>query len=242
MFKALGYEMRWRWSFTIRLCLPIFLCLLAQSAWAARPFVTDDARLTNAGNCQLEAWSRVYRESVELWALPACNLTGNFEVTLGGGTFKNNNESSHSNDYVMQMKTLFQPLEVGHFGVGFALGKIAHPDISPGPNQFGNTYMYVPISYAFENNMVVHINLGLLKDRGVSQLKTTYGLGMEVPMHGKWVGIGEVYGDETQQPFYQIGVRYSVIPNLFQIDATTGQQIQGNQQTQWMSIGLRYTP
>ncbi len=85
---------------------------------------------------------------------------------------------------------------------------------------------------------MIHINFGLLKDRGISQLKTTDGLGLEMPIYGRCLGISEVYGDETQQPFYQNGMRYRVIPNVFQMDATTGQQIQGNQETQWLSIGL----
>ena len=59
------------------------------SAQAARPFVTDDARLTAAGSCQLESWTRLNRaskpsaRSEEFWAFPACNPSGNFEVTLG---------------------------------------------------------------------------------------------------------------------------------------------------------------
>ncbi len=59
--------------------------LLHVPAKAARPFVTDDARLTTAGSCQLESWTRFYADSTEVWALPACNPTGNLELTLGVG-------------------------------------------------------------------------------------------------------------------------------------------------------------
>lgn len=218
------------------------LSMFATTAEAARPFVTDDARLTNADHCQLESWSRVYPQSIEFWALPACNLGGHVELTLGGGTFKNHVEATQTHDYVLQVKTLFKPLEVGQFGVGLALGHVAHPDIRPGPNQFGNTYVYVPVSYAYANNVVMHFNLGILKDRGARSLKTTYGLGLELPLQGNWLGISEVYGDDSQSPFYQIGVRYSVVPDRLQIDATTGQQLQGNRDSQWFSLGLRYTP
>ncbi|NCV70156.1 MAG: hypothetical protein EBW55_05505, partial [Betaproteobacteria bacterium] len=55
----------------------IFLSILlgvCNLAHAARPFVTDDARLTTAGSCQLESWTRVNRaskpsaRSEEYWA------------------------------------------------------------------------------------------------------------------------------------------------------------------------------
>jgi len=55
-------------------------------AWAARPFMTDDARLTTGGSCQLETWSRRYSDRSEFWALPACNPTGNLEITAGGSS------------------------------------------------------------------------------------------------------------------------------------------------------------
>lgn len=57
-------------------------------AYAARPFVTDDARLTTPKSCQLESWSRTYKNSTEIWALPACIVNGNLEITAGLGLAK----------------------------------------------------------------------------------------------------------------------------------------------------------
>jgi len=39
-----------------------------------------------------------------------------------------------------------------------------------------------------------------------------------------------------------VGFRYSVIPNLFQVDSTYGQQINGDSALKWISFGVRYTP
>jgi hypothetical protein len=39
-----------------------------------------------------------------------------------------------------------------------------------------------------------------------------------------------------------MGFRYSVIPNLFQVDSTYGQQINGDSELKWISFGVRYTP
>ncbi len=224
----------------------VFCYLLActsQMAHAARPFVTDDARLTRSGHCQLETWLRSYADSQEAWALPACNPQGNLEFTVGGGAFRQDDASaSNSRDYVLQFKTLLQPMASQQWGIGLAAGKIMHPDINPGPNQFGNQYVYMPASYAFDNEVVLHVNVGVLRDNGRQRLKSTYGLGAELPLKTQLQGIVEVYGDDRQAPFFQLGVRYSLMPDRLQIDTTLGQQVQGNGDTRWWSLGLRYTP
>jgi hypothetical protein len=40
----------------------------------------------------------------------------------------------------------------------------------------------------------------------------------------------------------QAGVRYNLIPGLFQLDTTAGSQLGGSRDTQWISFGLRFTP
>lgn len=213
------------------------------SAHAARPLVTDDARLTNAHSCQLESWMRSYQGGQELWALPACNLGENFEITLGGGTYRNRDDHYQTEDWVGQFKTLFKPLEPNGWGVGFAVGRVMHPDIQPGPNQLGNTYFYVPASFSwYDDAMIVHVNAGMLRDRQQARNKLNMGLGAEFQLGGPFKGVAEVFGDHTQSPFYQVGLRYSLVPDVFQVDGTLGQQVDGNRQTQWLSIGLRWTP
>ena len=51
---------------------------------AARPFVTDDARIVDRDHCQLETFTKSQRTYAgsEFWFLPACNPWG-AELTLG---------------------------------------------------------------------------------------------------------------------------------------------------------------
>jgi hypothetical protein len=224
------------------LCL-LFSLFIAHSAHAARPLVTDDARLTNAHGCQLESWMRSYQGGQELWALPACNLGENFEITLGGGSYRNNDDNYHTEDWVAQFKTLFKPLETNGWGIGFAAGRVMHPDIQPGPNQLGNTYFYIPVSFSLrDDDVIVHVNVGMLRDRQEDRNKVNMGVGSEFKLGGNFKGVAEVFGDHTQNPFYQVGLRYSLVPEVFQIDGTVGQQVNGSNQTQWLSIGVRWTP
>jgi hypothetical protein len=186
---------------------------------------------------------RSYQGGQELWALPACNLGENFEITLGGGSYRNSDDNYHTEDWVAQFKTLFKPLETNGWGIGFAAGRVMHPDIQPGPNQLGNTYFYVPVSFSLrDDDVIVHVNVGMLRDRQEDRNKVNMGVGSEFKLGGNFKGVAEVFGDHTQNPFYQVGLRYSLVPEVFQIDGTVGQQVNGDSQTQWLSIGVRWTP
>jgi hypothetical protein len=227
--------------------------------FAARPFVTDDARLTTAGSCQLESWTRLNRasnasaRSEEYWAFPACNPSGNLEITLGAALGRPA-YGPQSSDYVVQAKTLFRKLSPGDWAVGLAAGKVFHPEINPGPNQFGNTYFYLPWSYASQDEQwVMHINLGGLRDQASKNNRLTWGSGLEWKFNERWLGISEVFGDSNGGRYWQLGLRYSIIVDLLQVDGSIGRPF-GDAATdlqsltlpygpsRWISFGLRYTP
>ena len=224
----------------------LLLCalLMAPPAWAARPFVTDDARLTSAGRCQLETWGRFYAGSREFWALPACNPGGNLELTAGGGRATDEEAGVVTGDQVFQLKTLLRPLAPNGWGLGLAAGRVLHPEIHPGPNQLGNTYAYVPVSLSLrDDRVIVHTNLGWLRDQASGRDTLTWGLGGEFyPQSPRLALVAEAYGDERSLPWWQAGLRWSVIPDLLQIDATAGQQAGGRSDARWLSFGLRWTP
>src|SRR5687767_2090667 len=92
--------------------LALLILCLPSTAQAARPFVTDDARLVDAGGCQIETFVKRQRklDEREFWFLPACNPAGAMEFTLGG-TWVDGTAPGDSRVTVMQAKTLFNPLE-----------------------------------------------------------------------------------------------------------------------------------
>ena len=223
----------------ILICVVVLICT---RSYAARPFVTDDARLTTSESCQVESWSRFYKSSTEIWAFPACNLTGNFEITAGVGIAKPK-ETASTQDYVLQAKSLFRELTTNGWGWGIAIGRVNHPDITPGPNLLGNTYAYVPISVSTLNDRVIyHVNVGWLRDNATQENRSTFGFGAEIQASNRLLLIAESFGDNKSNPYWQTGLRYSIIPNLFQVDTTIGRQFNGDINTRWISFGLRYTP
>jgi len=220
----------------------LLLLLFSPAAFAARPFMTDDARITTDHSCQLESWLRVYPKSTELWALPACNFTGNLEITAGGGHARYD-ESPSSNDYVLQAKTVLKTLETGGYGIALAVGKTQHPGSDLGPNGLGNTYAYVPVSFSFlEDKALVHTNLGWLRDRLTERDNLTWGVGSEYAIYKRLSLMAETFGDNRASPFWQAGIRTFLVPDRVQIDGTVGKQWNGDRDTRWFSIGIRLTP
>ena len=228
---------------SIRKCLPTAVLLASMSApsmpWAARPMITDDARTVDPGACQIEAWQRVNRGSREHWAFPACNPTGGLEITLGGNDLPDAN-GGRANDYVLQGKTIFRPLETNGLGYGLAVGAFVHGDPAPGQGRLKTAYFYVPVSKSFlDDRVFVHANIGAQNDRDAHTHPLTWGLATEITITPRVILIGETYGDDRARPYVHGGIRFWVIPNRFQIDSTVGAQTGDMGATRWFSIGLR---
>jgi hypothetical protein len=67
-------------------------------------------------------------------------------------------------------------------------------------------------------------------------------VGFEFNATSRWMLIAESFGDSSTGSYWQSGVRFAIIPNLLQVDTTTGKKFSGSSATQWISFGLRFTP
>ena len=76
--------------------LNLMLFVTALSVEAAQPLVTDDAAVVAPKTCQLEAWTRSAHDGRVYGAQPACNFTGNLELTVGGARAKSHADESSS--------------------------------------------------------------------------------------------------------------------------------------------------
>src|SRR5436190_2471765 len=117
----------------------LFAVLLAAfEAYAARPFVTDDARVVDKDGCQVETFVKRQRrfDETEFWFLPACNPWG-AELTLGHIRV-DSNLSGDTRTTVLQAKTLLRPLATNGAGFAFTLGMLANSALSPYFNAIGS--------------------------------------------------------------------------------------------------------
>lgn len=221
----------------IRHLFPLLALLgaLIPSARAARPMITDDARLTDPGACQVESWLHRHGEQREYWALPACNPGGNFEITLGGALAYANG-TQESGALVVQGKTLFKPLAINGWGFGLAAGYATQP----GSGQSGSPYFYIPLSVSLaDDRLVIHTNLGHVHERETRQGRLTWGVSGELQTTERLYVIAESFGQDQGSALFQIGLRYWVLPGHVQVDTTYGSRIGQIDAEHWISIGLR---
>lgn len=214
------------------------LLLAPAAAYPARPMITDDARTVDAKACQVESWVRTNRGNREYWALPACNFSGNLELTLGGAVTRDA-EGSTTSDVILQGKTLLKPLETNGYGIGFALGYAAHPGTQQG-RTLGDAYFYVPVSLSFaEDRFVLHANAGARHVRDEGQARATWGVGSETLLTPRAYLIAETFGETRASAAFQVGIRYWIVPNHVQVDTTYGNHYGNKPDMRWFSVGLR---
>ena len=172
--------------------------------------------------------------------MPACNFTGNLELTLGGGITNSDSGGSQTTDVVLQGKTLFKPLETNGYGIGFAAGYAAHPATYPGHKLLGDAYFYVPTSFSFrDDRFVLHTNVGARHVREQGRARGIWGVGSETLVTPRLFLIAETYGESGSTSSYQIGMRYWIVPNHVQVDTTYGSRYGNHPDGHWVSVGLR---
>jgi len=202
---------------------------------AASPMVTDDARIVDARACQVESWVTSYRGSTEYSIQPACNITGNLELALGS-TRTNAHGHSQTTDVVLQGKTVLRPLQANGWGLALAAGSVGHPQAAARRDW----YAYAPVSFSLRDDALqVHANVGWLRDGAARRDRLTWGLGTEIQLSARAWLLAETFGQNQGRPMHQLGLRYSLVPDRVQLDATYGNRNGTHLRERWFSIGLR---
>ena len=226
----------------MRLIVPfaaVAAAVCAPFAHAARPFVTDDARVVDEGGYQIETFvkrQRRFHEN-EFWFLPAHNPAGHVEFTLGG-TWVDSVTDGNSRAVIAQAKTLLVPLRPNAAGYALTLGVTRLRRTAPTRTET-NPYVNGIGSFSFADDAtVMHVNLGARRDEGAGLNRGTWGLGAEIRLHERLFGIVETYGERGEKPTRHLGLRYWVVPNRVQIDATLGFQ-NADPERHFNTVGLR---
>ena len=117
----------------------VMVFVLAAPVQAAQPLVTDDAAVVAPKTCQLEAWTRSAHDGRVYGAQPACNITGNLELAVGGAR-ANPDAGESSNIVQLQAKTvLFERDDrVWSFGMHPATRSSVSSGRSCPPNPFSS--------------------------------------------------------------------------------------------------------
>jgi hypothetical protein len=216
----------------LRFAVLIAFAAAVPAAQAARPFVTDDARVVDKDGCQVETFVKRQRrfDESEFWFLPACNPWG-AELTAGY-IRQDSTLSGDSHKMVLQAKTLLKPLTTNGAGFALTLGMLAGTKNSPYLNAIGS------FSLA-DDRVVLHGNLGAIRDNEAGMSRGTWGVGAEVLLAApRFYGILESYGQRAEKPTLHTGLRIWIVPNRVQVDTTVGLQ-QSSPERRFGTVGLR---
>ncbi|MGY8525589.1 hypothetical protein [Paracidovorax citrulli] len=212
--------------------------LLHAPTYAARPLVTDDARIVDPKACQLESWLRFNRGGTERWALPGCNFTGNFEVTAGGSVQRVGDDLAVT-EVVLQGKTVLKPVEPNGYGVALTFGAADEPKAERRTTP-GSLFAYVPLTVSLrDDRTLLHANLGVTRSRIEGTTRMTWGVAGENVVNQRLALIAETYGENRGSPWYQLGLRVWLVPQRVQLDATYGSRFGDQRESRFVSIGLR---
>jgi hypothetical protein len=221
--------------------LPIFMLFIflgpINMAKAARPMLTDDARIVDPKACQLESWVRNSKDVTEYWALPACNVSENLEVTIGGGLEGEHGHSSFANE-LYQLKSIIQPIAMNQTGFAIVLGNGRDPKRTMN-RAIQDWYLNVPISYPYNDRLVIHTNLGVTHLTDEHKEKMNWGLSSEYNYNERIDLISEVFNQSSNSTYFQFGLRYWLIKNRAQIDTTYMNSFNRIGEDQSFSVGLR---
>ena len=217
-------------------CVAAWAALLP-AAQAARPLITDDTGIVEAGACQLETWVQHQRGQTDFWAVPACNPTGNLEIGVGASRVRADGVGTTRGDAQLQAKTVLRPLSAEGWGLALAVGVVRHPADTP---YRSDVYLNLPLTVPLVGeSLLMHLNAGWVRTQGAGESRRTWGLAGEWRAFERTTLLAETFGQSGGKPFVQVGLRHTLVPDRVQLDFTAGGPARGAAAERWVSFGLR---
>lgn len=219
---------------TLLLISALGIQLLFISQVYAQQMVVDDATLTVHRSFQFESWIGSEESSVH----PAVSATTWLDVAPGIISTADHGFSNWLIDFKAVPKKLNDN--------DWAFGLVAAPvfDMNSTLQEF---YSYVPISHKIAGSRtLIHVNVGAEgvknnTDSGWSW-KFTKGLRADLRISDRITLLSELFGLNFETPFFQGGMRYSIVPGFLNMDLTYGQGFKKGIAYPGFSVGLSVTP
>lgn len=209
-------------------------CLAFISSYAGRPMVVDDASLVPAHSCQLDSWMQNNPKDKEYWAIPSCNIGGNFEFGVGMGRHFSD-EAGNATYTTVQGKTLIKPLETNNWGIGVSFAT----QINNNHTSEKDWTVNVPLSISMlDDHFLVHTNVGWLREHTTHREQTTWGVGTETFITKPLTLTAEIYGNDRNDSFYQTGIKYMLYKENVQFNASYGNRLNQTKDDSFFSVGL----
>jgi hypothetical protein len=217
--------------------LAVSLIATAPSVEAGQPLVTDDAAILAPGTCQLEAWSHSMHDGREVWAQPACNVTGNLELSVGAAR-AHRDAGEPANIVQLQAKSLLSARAGDAWSFGTVAGGARDTGAPRGASPFQTYYAKVLASWHSGTDLQIDINLGAANVYGSGTFAVA-GAALQYAVVTNVQLLAEAFRDEPGRAKYQVGLRYILIPDRFETYASYGNRFSGSFDQRSVIIGIR---
>jgi hypothetical protein len=239
------------WCGAVLLAVSLIL-VIARPVMAVRPFITDDARVLEEDQAQLETSLRIDRFKFQNLNLIAYGTTNGLEATVGfvDGYYRKDPVGLSISGPLLQLKYLLMASKpMSYPGVAVAIG--CNPPYGTGglkPDVWSE-FAYLALTETIVGNegWLWHGNIGVSVNNTSHYAKGTliWGIGTQIKFWKGLCPIGEIVsGDpyssnQTSGGAFQAGFRYIFSDNL-QADVTIGSGLWGNPRPgTWGGLGLR---
>ena len=218
-------------------CLAVF----APAAHAGRPMATDDASITYAGQCQAQLWLQHAAGENEFWLLPACSVSNDVEITVGGAEHWSDSRD-HETLWSAQLKFPLRAEAPGDWGAAFSVGwnhresTAIENRVNAQPVNFVTTYLANDQSYA------VHLNLGARHDAEEDSTQATWGAAYEHAPSERFGEFVEIFGISGSAPSFQTNLRYDLVPDRVSVNCTAGAVLRDGLHEPFVTVGLNVFP
>jgi hypothetical protein len=212
--------MRWQGLVGTSACasaLSVFVSLLAPvpNAVAAKlggPYYVDDAEIGKVGSCEVESWASSARNGDHIYVFsPACVVKLGAPVEVGTNLVHLRSDGVVDATASLTGKTV--PIRLpggGQAGFGLALSGAFVWDLTG--NTLNGLILNVPLTYDFNEQLRLNINMGAQYNGDPSVTLATGGVGVAWNFVDHWSVISEVFalvGPGLTNPRFQTGLRYS---------------------------------
>ncbi len=214
---------------TTRQLLAWGLCALASWAHAGRPLSTDDAATADAGTCQVETWHEHAGSERALVLAPACGMWPGAEVAFDTTWPTPRDVVRQEAGLALKLAPASWKLDsgVGEFNFGLKLaGAWSKPAGSAW--QSGGVTLLGLASLKAHEQLAVHANLGVSRDRASSTRGTVFNLALVWAPHEPVLLFAEAQGNNKKDVFggtlTTAGARWWLVKEKLGLDFTASRE------------------
>jgi hypothetical protein len=224
-------------TLTQRILVGLAGLTLAAAAHSARPLITDDTGVLDRGSCELEAvFSRdkadgatVDGNSLQL----GCGVGARTQVALAVDRAKE--AGLRVRGTTLAGKVALVPGEEASWSASGSVLWLSEPGQG---NQHAATSVNLLHTRALGKEFSLHANLGHVQDALSRRGSTTWGVALEHAGWGPVAAMVELVGDDLAAPAWNIGLRWTAVPDTVTLDIAYGQQMVGGR-PKALSLGLK---